>query len=180
MDRKSLPVFLALGLAVIILLAAGMTPKNNEVFRIHIRADSDLPAAQAVKYKVKDAVVNFLTPVLADCADKAEAMAAVRELLPEIEKEADAVLKAEGCAYRCRAAVRQEEFPARDYNGVTFEAGVYDALILELGSASGANWWCVVYPPMCFLNGSDNGTEMIRYRSILAELVEKFLAEYGG
>ena len=109
MNRKSLPVFLALGLAVIILLAAGMTPKNNEVFRIHIRADSDLPAAQAVKYKVKDAVVNFLTPVLAGCADKAEAMAAVRELLPEIEKEADAVLEAEGCAYRCRAAVRQEE-----------------------------------------------------------------------
>lgn len=178
MKQKSMLFFAALGLAVILMIS-GMKPQNNEVFRIHIRADSDLPAAQAVKYQVKDAVVDFLTPILAGCADKAEAMAAVEKNLTGIEQTADAVLRAEGFSYRCHAEIRREEFPARDYNGVTFEAGVYDALILELGQAGGANWWCVVYPPMCFLNGKDQGTDMIRYRSLLAELVEKFLAEYG-
>ena len=67
-----------------------------------------------------------------------------------------------------------EQFPDRSYNGVTLAAGVYDALIVELGSGSGNNWWCVVYPPLCFVGGESNGTNQIVYKSKLLEIIRNW------
>ncbi len=140
--------------------------------RVHIRADSNEEAAQAVKYKVRDEVVKFLTPVVASCENKAEAIGNIQKNLPAIEKVAESVLKKNGFSYGARAAVRREEFPTRVYEGVTLDAGVYDALILELGSGKGDNWWCVIYPPLCF-----TGTQNVVYKSKLAEIIKKFFGD---
>ena len=95
----------------------------------------------------------------------------VRGELGAIEAAAEAALQENGFSYGARASLRQEEFPARVYEGVTLEAGVYDALIVELGTGEGANWWCVIYPPLCFAGDAAVDVEV---RSKLWELVQKF------
>ena len=143
---------------------------QSDYLRIHIRADSNAPEAQAVKYEVRDAVVRLLTPAVAESESKAAAIEAVGARLREIERTAEAVLRQNGYLYGARASLRREEFPTRVYDGVTLEAGVYDALIVELGSGTGDNWWCVVYPPLCFAGGNGN----IVYRSKIAEIIRSF------
>ena len=152
---------------------AGMGRGNeaeNAYLRVHIRANSNLAEDQNVKYKVRDGVVAYLTPAVAECATKREAMEKIKGKLEEIALVARNILKAEGYDYGARASLRQEEFPTRVYEGVTLQAGVYDALILELGTGSGDNWWCVVYPPLCFTSGNGN----VIYKSKIAEIIKKF------
>ena len=146
---------------------------DTSYLRVHIRANSNSAEDQGVKYKVRDGVVAYLTPVVADCQTKKEAMAVISQKLDEIATVADGILRANGYTYGARASLREEEFPTRVYENVTLEAGVYDALILELGTGKGDNWWCVVYPPLCFTSGNGNVT----YKSKIAEIIRKF---YGN
>ena len=135
--------------SVVILLAiifAVPLGKTADFLRIHIRANSDAAADQSVKYKVKAAVVEYLTPYVADVKSKEAAIAVITVELKN--------------------------------NGVTLSAGVYDALILELGKADGANWWCVVYPPLCFVGGESNGTNQITYRSKILEIIAEWQSKH--
>ena len=144
--------------------------KNAEYLRIHIRADSNSQQAQAVKYKVKDAVVEFLTPIIAECGDKQQAEAALKSVLPQIEKVADEVLYKNGFDYTAKAYINTENFPTRNYGDFTLEQGYYDALIVALGSGKGDNWWCVVYPPLCFTGEGKNYV----YKSKLLQIIRDF------
>lgn len=141
--------------------------------RVHIRANSNGADDQAVKYKVRDGVVEYLAPTVAACENKQQAIAAVTAQLSGIEAVAERILKENGYSYGARARVCEERFPTRVYEGVTLAAGVYDALILELGSGKGDNWWCVVYPPLCFTGGSVN----VVYRSKIAQIIRQFFGE---
>ncbi len=147
--------------------------QNAEYLRVHIRANSNSETDQAVKYKVRDAIVEFLTPTVAACETKKEAMKAIGSELSAISGVADKVLRENGFFYGAKAGLRQEEFPTRVYEGATLEAGVYDALIVELGSGDGDNWWCVVYPPLCFTAGNGN----IVYKSKISEIIKKFFGK---
>lgn len=172
-------ICIVFGVLFILILTAAVTireadPQASAYLRMHVRANSDSMEDQAVKYEVKDAIVQFLIPVAAECESKAEAMDALEENLAAIEEVADEVLAKKGFSYRARARVCREKFPDRVYEGVTLQAGIYDALIVELGTGSGANWWCVVYPPLCF-SGEAKG-DTIRYRSRLLELIGNFFA----
>ena len=165
------------GLLIIIIVTAAVTAGSaaeTEYLRMHVRANSDSAADQAVKYEVKVAIVEYLTPVAASAESKEEAVAALEAALPGIERTANAVLAENGFAYLSRAEIRAEEFPTRVYDGVTLEAGVYDALIVELGSGKGANWWCVVYPPLCF--AGETGAN-VQYRSRIWETIHDFFAD---
>ncbi|MBQ7924537.1 MAG: stage II sporulation protein R [Clostridia bacterium] len=144
------------------------TEGTGEYLRIHIRADSNEEDAQAVKYLVRDDVVNYLTPVVADCETKEEALASVSEKLLSIANVATATLRKNGFSYAAKASIKTEEFPTRTYDGYTLPAGEYSALIIELGSGEGDNWWCVVYPPLCF--ASPSGKNVI-YKSKIAEII---------
>ena len=147
--------------------------ENGEYLRVHIRANSNAETDQSVKYKVRDAVVAFLTPTVAACESKEEAMIAVKRNLSSVAAVADKVLLENGFTYGARASLREENFPTRVYEDVTLEAGVYDALIVELGTGAGDNWWCVVYPPLCFTAGNGN----IVYKSKISEIIRSFFAE---
>lgn len=144
--------------------------ENASYLRVHIRANSNSADDQAVKYQVRDKVVEFLTPTVADCETKEQAIEKITARLAEVEKVADGVLRANGYTYGAKASIRKENFPTRVYGEVTLEAGVYDALILELGTGTGDNWWCVVYPPLCFTGGNGN----VVYKSKIAEVIQKF------
>lgn len=143
---------------------------DNDYLRIHVRANSNSDIDQNIKYKVKDEVVKYITPYAAQCTDKAEAMEVIGGILSDIEKVCDRVLRENGFSYKSKAGVRAEEFPTRVYGELTLENGLYDALIIELGSGEGDNWWCVIYPPLCFTSG----TADVQYRSAIYDIIHKF------
>lgn len=174
--KKSIVIIFVAALAVLCLVFACTSQSasaNADFLRIHIRADSNSSSDQSVKYVVKQAVVEFLTPSLANATTKAEAMRIAQSKLSQLKQICDQTLAAQGKTYKSTVRLCREDFPDRVYNGVTLSAGVYDALIIELGSGSGDNWWCVVYPPLCFV-GESNGTQNIVYRSRLLEIIRQW------
>lgn len=142
---------------------------EREFLRIHIRADSNESRAQAVKYRVRDKVVEYLAPVLAECENKEKAIEQIQARLPQIAAVASDVLKEQGFSYGATAAIEQENFPTRVYDEYTLPAGEYTALILRLGRGTGDNWWCVAYPPLCFVNANVD----VQYKSKLAEIIRR-------
>ncbi len=160
---------------IIVLSAVGVylnkSQVNTEYLRIHVRAESNSQEDQEIKYKVKDAVVEYLTPHIASVKTKEQAKKMLKGNLNEIEKVANGVLRENGFDYTCRAKLAREEFPTRVYQDYTLEQGIYDALILELGSAKGDNWWCVVYPPLCF---TGEGHNQYIYKSKILEIINDF------
>ncbi len=170
----------------LLLIGAGMvgvnvgatTELSNASFlRIHIRANSNLECDQNVKYLVKDGIVSFLTPKLSNATTKERALEIVEQNKTEISKIAENVLKKNGFNYGASTKLTREEFPTRSYDGVVLEAGVYDSVIVSLGSGEGNNWWCVVYPPLCFVNVSNTDDSNVVYRSKLVEIIKSF---FGG
>ena len=143
---------------------------GGEYLRIHIRADSNAADAQSVKYAVRDEVVEYLTPLVAEYQTKAEAMHGVAENLDGIAAVATDVLRRKGFSYSATAELTVERFPTRVYQDYTLPAGDYSALIIRLGSGAGDNWWCVVYPPLCFAATDDN----VVYKSKIKEIIENF------
>ena len=170
--------FIALIAAVLAVIGTVLLVKNmgntaqadTDYLRIHVRANSNSQTDQSVKYIVKDEVVKFITPYAAQCVDKEKAIEIISGILPEIEEVCDRVLKENGFSYTSKASVRAEEFPTRVYGDLTLESGLYDALIIELGTGTGDNWWCVIYPPLCFTSG----TADVRYRSAIWDIINKF------
>ena len=173
---KYLPIFLFLLLCggVFVFNIKDESPKYDYL-RVHIRANSNDEVDQVVKYLVKDRVVNFITPYLVECDTKQKSINTINNLLDEIEDVCDMVLSENGFEYTSRARIDKEKFPTRSYDNVTLEAGVYDALIIELGSGVGDNWWCIVYPPLCFVNKSELDAHNIQYQSYLMEIIKKCL-----
>ena len=172
--KKFILVFVAIlvviGTVIIAKNMGNTAEADTDYLRIHVRANSNSQTDQNIKYIVKDEVVKFITPYAAQCIDKAKAMEIISEILPEIEAVCDRVLAEHGFTYKSRASVRAEEFPTRVYGDLTLESGLYVALIIELGSGIGDNWWCVIYPPLCFTSG----TADVRYRSAIWDIINKF------
>lgn len=161
-------------LIIMILVLFGTTYKqvNRDYLRIHIRANSNAEVDQLIKYKIKDAVVNVLTPYIANCESFEDVKNVVQDNLQVVDSVANSILKENGFSYNAKSKLCEEEFPTREYNGYCLQEGFYDAIIVELGKAQGDNWWCVVYPPLCFTN-ANSGTNAI-YKSRILDLIEKF------
>lgn len=139
-------------------LAAGYP---GSVIRFHVIANSDSPADQALKLKVRDAVVRSMTPVLADVRDIGEARTRVDDNLDLIRAAATRVLWENGCSQPVKVMRGSYEFPQKTYRisgdggetaDLTLPAGEYEAVRVIIGSGKGANWWCVLFPPLCFVN----------------------------
>lgn len=149
--------------------SAEMRVQTTEYLRIHIRADSNERDAQAVKYLVRDAIVEYLTPVVADCATMEGAQTELKRRLPALTSLASAVLYENGYSYGASAKLVCEQFPTRVYDGYVLPQGEYMALVVELGSGEGDNWWCVAYPPLCF-----TATQNVVYKSKIIEIISKW------
>ena len=144
---------------------------NADYLRIHIRANSNSDADQSVKYEVKAAVVEALTPPVSGARSKEQAEEIISENLWLIDETSERVLRENGFYYGAKARLCDEQFPTRTYGDLTLESGVYDALIVDLGSGEGDNWWCVVFPPLCFV--ADGEGEDVTYKSLIVEWFEK-------
>lgn len=169
--KKLFAVVLVVGIFALLFFCQTPQSENTEYLRIHIRANSNSEIDQSVKYKVKDAVVDYLIPILSTCQTKEQSVETVNANLGNIESVAKNVLQQNGFCYGANAKINNEQFPTRSYGELTLESGFYDALILNLGSGTGDNWWCVVYPPLCFVNG---GTSVNTFKSRILEIINSF------
>ena len=122
---------------------------SDKVLRLHVLANSDSEADQALKRKVRDSVLETASAILADCPDRETAEQRLSAALPEIEDAARARIAAEGGKQTVTAELRPTVFPTREYEDFTLPAGEYLALRVVLGEGEGHNWWCVVFPPLC-------------------------------
>lgn len=151
------------------------TDEGYKLIRIHIRADSNDEDDQAVKLKVRDRLNEIITEKLRDTDSFEAAYKRLEKMLPALKEKADETLKDNGFPYKSKVRLNNEFFPTRTYEGIVVESGYYDALIVELGEGKGDNWWCVVYPPLCYVSsGEESG---IKYRSLIKELWKKFIGD---
>ena len=146
----------------IFLGCTGNNTYEGDLLRLHIRANSNDKADQSVKLKVRDEINAYISDNITKSTFD-EAYSEIGERLDIISQIADNTLRANGYCYGATAKLSYEYFPSRMYKDVTVPEGFYDALIVELGSGKGDNWWCVIYPPLCY--GED-----FKYKSFFAEL----------
>jgi len=159
--------------ATLLLISCAPKPKNTDYIRIHVRANSDSDDDQSVKLAVRDAIVQYIAPLAIGIETKEEMWQMLGTRKEELRKCANDTLLSCGYDYGCRVRLTEERFPTRTYGELTLEEGEYDAVIVELGSGEGKNWWCVAYPPLCFIAAQETGKEEVEYRSWIARLFQK-------
>lgn len=124
----------------------------GEIFRLHVIANSDTQKDQELKLEVKNQVVDFLEETVGETHSAEETKEAVLTHLAQIEEEARDTVEEKGYDYPVQAVVEKTYFPEKTYGDCTFPAGEYEALVIRIGDAKGKNWWCVLYPSLCFLD----------------------------
>lgn len=122
----------------------------SKILRFHVLANSDSTADQSVKEKVRDAVGIYLQPLLQESGSLEETKAIVDENMEDIILVAKQTLEENGYEYDVRAHITRTDFPEKTYGAYTFPKGEYEALQIVIGEGEGQNWWCVLYPNMCF------------------------------
>ena len=145
-----------------------------DYFRIHIMANSNSTEDQELKYLVKSKLIDFYTPYLAKAENKEQAINVIEDNLDVASLLINKSLLEAGVTYEARVEVKKEHFPTRYYEEYCLEEGVYDAIIVTLGVGEGDNWWCVVYPPLCFVNKKETDAQNIVYQSKFLEIIEKY------
>lgn len=159
--------------ATLLLISCKPATANADYIRIHVRANSDEREDQSVKLAVRDAIVQYISPLAIGIETKEEMWTLLSSKQDEIKRRANDTLVSCGYDYGCRVRLGRESFPTRTYGDLTLQEGEYDAVIVELGSGKGKNWWCVAYPPLCFIAAEETGKEEVEYRSWITELFKK-------
>ena len=155
-DRnRLLPLEIALMLALALTAVWGAWSLQRQdalegrMIRLHVIANSDNEADQALKLQVRDRVLALTEPILAGAADREQAMARLAQAIPTLESAAAEEIDRQGFAYTVTARLEKAEVPHKTYDGFALPAGEYTALRVVIGEGRGRNWWCVVYPPLC-------------------------------
>ena len=145
---------------------------RENVVRLHILANSDSAEDQALKLKVRDAVLAASADWQEIAATPVEALALAEERLPQLQAIAEETVAAEGYDYPVHAEVCRMYFTTRQYDAVTLPAGTYDAVRLSIGAGEGQNWWCVMYPPLCVGAATDRRQATALWSDSQRDLVE--------
>ena len=124
----------------------------DSVFRLHVIANSDSKEDQDLKYIVRDNLLSYMNKICSNCKTKQEAIDIVTENKDKFEEIAKSTIKERGFSYDVRINIGNFEFPTKNYGDISLPAGLYDALRVEIGEAKGQNWWCVMFPPLCFVD----------------------------
>ncbi len=153
-------VFVCVLVLCTVLLFVGVLPVSGEdevydaVLRLHVLANSDSEADQALKLKVRDAVLEASAPYLEGVTDRETAAKCLMEHEKELITAAENVIAAEGYDYSVQLTLTEEEYPRRDYDSVCFPAGKYLSLRVLIGEGKGQNWWCCLFPRLCLASAT--------------------------
>lgn len=125
------------------------------LIRLHVIANSDSVYDQKVKLQVRDRIIKYMSPFLNKTTSVEEARAIVLKKLPNVAQEANSCLNSLGTSYSAHVQLADFTFPTKAYGDLVLPAGEYEALRVVLGEGKGRNWWCVLYPPLCFIDISN-------------------------
>lgn len=151
----------------------------GKVIRFHVLANSDTQKDQDLKLKVRDAIGFYMQPRLKGISDIETSRQVIQKNLPGITKTAERIIAQEGCTYEVEASLAVTDFPEKTYGNYTFPAGTYEALEVVIGEGRGHNWWCVMYPNLCFFNSAyqviDTEAEESLQRALTLEEYESLM-----
>lgn len=125
---------------------------QKSVFRLHVIANSDSDEDQNLKYIVRDNLIQYMNSICTNCSSKEETIEVVSNHISDFTDIANQTIKDNGFSYTANVELGNFEFPTKTYADISFPSGYYDALKVKLGSSSGQNWWCVLYPSLCFID----------------------------
>ena len=126
----------------------------QNTIRFHVKANSDTQVDQALKLKVKDAVVNYIYKETGDFASSEETSLFITQNNDKIKNIAQKVIDENGFPYTVKSRFGTDDFPTKTYGDIIYPAGEYTSYTLYIGNGEGHNWWCVLYPPLCFVDTS--------------------------
>ena len=150
----SILLFLYTIVCAVSYVEAVSTDISSSVFRLHVIANSNSDEDQSLKYKVRDSLLNYMNNICKDCNSKDEAINIVSKHQEEFKQVALETIRNEGYSYDVKIEIGNFEFPTEHYGDISLPAGFYDALKVEIGKAEGRNWWCVMFPSLCFVDVS--------------------------
>ncbi len=127
---------------------------ESTVFRLHVIANSDSKEDQNLKYIVRDSILKYINEISKTATSKEEVIQIAKDNINTIEELAQKTVYENGFNYDVNVRIGNFAFPTKKYGDISLPAGFYDALRVEIGSASGQNWWCVMFPPLCFVDVS--------------------------
>ena len=127
---------------------------SDSVFRLHVIANSDSEEDQSLKLKVRDALLEYMNEISAEANSKEEAMKIANNHLENFYNISEKTIKDNGYSYPVEITIGKCDFPTKIYGDISLPSGTYDALRVKIGSSQGHNWWCVMFPPLCFVDVS--------------------------
>jgi len=145
----------------------------DEAIRFRVVANSDSEYDQNIKLKVKTEVEKELYNLLKDTKGIADARTTITNNLDNIDKKVSSLLVKENYNLGYKLNFGYNYFPEKEFNGVTYEEGMYESLLVTLGEGKGDNWWCVLFPPLCLLEAEES--DEVEYKFFIKELIEKYL-----
>jgi stage II sporulation protein R len=162
MHKRILGIIIILGgiFSVGLAVANQGEPLAQSVLRLHVIANSDNPADQALKIAVKDEIVAMMKQEFTDVKDAEEAREMAQQEIPLIKAVAQAKIKANGYNYPVEVYVGEYDFPTKSYGNMVFPSGKYQAVRVVIGEGQGKNWWCVLFPPLCLVSSTDQGLSL--------------------
>lgn len=153
--------FVLLSLLTLFILVSALSYVNavsediaNSVFRLHVIANSDSEEDQALKLKVRDNLLSYMNILAKDCSSKEEVALLAQAHQEEFKAIAEQVIRENGFSYSVTIQIGRSDFPTKTYGDISLPSGTYDALRVQIGDAQGQNWWCVMFPPLCFVDVS--------------------------
>lgn len=124
----------------------------SKVIRLHVIANSNSITDQSLKFQLRDAVLGDMQHAIPREATLSQARKILKKSIPGITLHAEEFLRSRGCHLPVKVTIKNEQFPAKTYGDLTFPGGIYEALCIRIGTASGQNWWCVLFPSLCFVD----------------------------
>jgi len=167
-------ILLCLLIALLSVPGARAAGNQPTVIRLHILAHNNTAAEQAAKLSLRNALLQEISELLKDAQNIHEASSVVTKNLPRLELLASQELSSLGSQHTISLMWGSFPFPARAYRQVALPAGVYPALYVNIGAGRGANWWCIMYPPLCYVPGVVRRTGESRHEFALLNLLRSF------
>ena len=145
----------------------------NSVFRLHVIANSDSDEDQNLKYIVRDNLINYMNEKTNTFTSKEDIIEYAKNHIEDLKNIAEMTVKEQGYNYPVTVEIGNFEFPTKTYGDISFPAGNYDALRVKIGNANGRNWWCVMFPPLCFVDTTTGIVSDVKLKLKILELFEQ-------
>lgn len=157
-EKKNILISICIGIFIALIMSTKSYSYSiqkgisEEIIRLHVLANSDLEEDQDLKIIVKNEIINLLEKELKESKSKDETKKNLEKNLDRITAKAEEVIKENGYSYKVNTKLTKAYFPTKVYGDVSLPSGEYDALQVIIGEAKGQNWWCVMFPPLCFVD----------------------------